>query len=74
MKQRRKHLNLNRYTVGAFTFVVAVATSTPLIIKHNRTDAAPPAKPAVGAAVPSQFKFTGATDWWQGATSKTDMA
>lgn len=41
---------------------------------RNHTDAAPSAKPGVGAAVPSQFSFDGTVGWWQGATNETSMA
>jgi hypothetical protein len=58
--------------------VVAVAvlavTTTLIVTNRNKTDAAASVKPAVGAAVTSQFAFTGSTGWWQGATNKTSMA
>jgi len=60
-------------SLGILVAVTAVC-SFIFINEHNRTDAAPPLKPKIGTAVPSEFKFTGATDWWQGATNKTSMA
>ena len=74
MQQTQNNVGLNRYTTGVLLLVVVMAVSAVAAIWHNHTDAAPAVKPAVGAAVPSQFKFTGAADWWQGATNKTSMA
>jgi hypothetical protein len=74
MKQKPNYLSLNRYTTSALVFLVLAAASAIVVLQHNRTDAAAAVKPAVGAAVPSQFSSTGATGWWQGATSKTDIA
>ena len=74
MKQKHKYFTLNRYTTSALVFLVVAAASAIVVLQHNRTDAAVAVKPAVGAAVKSQFSFTGAADWWQGATNKTSMA
>lgn len=60
-------------SLGILVAVVA-AGSFFFINGHSRTDAAPSLKPKIGAAVPSEFKFTGAVDWWQGATNKTSIA
>lgn len=74
MKQKISLIKFNKYTIGSSIFIAIAAISTVVILPHNHTEAASPAKPAVGAAVPSQFKFTGANGWWQGATNKTSMA
>lgn len=73
MKQKHNHL-LNRYTVSslAFVAVLAITALSISILRHNQTEAAPPSKSTTAAV--SQFSFTGATDWWQGATNKTSMA
>ena len=52
--------------IGAASFLV--------IPRHGHADTAPAVKPPVGAAVKSLFSFTGTPSWWQGATSKTDIA
>lgn len=73
MSQNHKRFVLNRYTIGTLALLI-LAASTTLIIKHAHTDAAPAIKPGVGAAVPSQFSFSGVMGWWQGATNQTSMA
>lgn len=74
MKQKRHHKLFNRYTMGALVLLVVAAASVVVVTNRNRTDATPSVKPGVGAAIPSQFSFSGTTDWWQGATNKTSMA
>jgi hypothetical protein len=72
MKTKPKYLTLKISSLAVA--VVAVAMVGITTMKHNRTDAATPVKPAVGAAVPSNFSTTGVQGWWQGATRKNDMA
>lgn len=74
MKQKHNRFSLNRYMAGIFVLLVVAIASAVVVVRHNRTEAAPPVKPPVGAAVPSMFSFTGATGWWQGATNKMSMA
>lgn len=69
---KRKHVKL-KVSVAAF-LVVAIAISTVVALQRYRTTTASNDTPPVGAAVPSQFSFTGATGWWQGATNETSMA
>lgn len=73
MKQKTNRF-INRYTTTALVFAVAAATTVGIALNHNKTDAAASVKPGVGAAVPSMFTTSGVSGWWQGATSKTDMA
>jgi len=73
MKQKHHRIRLNRYIVGLLALLVVTASGI-VGMQYKHTEAAANTKPAVGAAVPSQFSFTGATDWWQGATRKEDMA
>lgn len=70
------HLTRKRRITLSLGILVAIATAGSFIFvnEHNRTDATPSLKPKIGAAVPSEFKFTGAINWWQGATSRTSMA
>ena len=74
MNQKHNRIRLNRYTVGILVFLVVTATCAVVVMRHNRTDAGPAVKPAVGAAVPSQFSFSGTPNWRQGPTNKTSMA
>ena len=74
MQQKHYHFKLNRYTTGTLVLLIIAVVSAVLVIQLNRTDAAPAVKPAIGAAVPSQFSFNGAIDWRQGPTNKTSMA
>jgi hypothetical protein len=67
---RKHHITLSL----GILIAIAMAGSFIFVNEHNHTDAAPSLKPKVGAAVPSEFKFTGAINWWQGATNKTSMA
>jgi hypothetical protein len=73
---KRFHLARNRHIAISFGTLAIVAIVGFVIFTNgrNRTDAAPSPTLKVGAAVPSEFKFTGATNWWQGATNKTSMA
>jgi hypothetical protein len=77
MKQKRNFFALNRRAVIVLVLLVIVAASITVIMWRNHTEAVSVVEqPPVGAAVPSQFTFdkSGAPDWWQGATRKTDMA
>jgi hypothetical protein len=76
MQQKHNRIRLNRHITNTLIFLAVAAASVVVVAKHNNrtTDAAPVVKQAVGAAVPSEFKFTGASGWWQGATNKTSMA
>lgn len=74
--KKSKRKIINRYTVSVFILVViAAAVVTVLTLKNSPAKATAASKPATtAAAVPSQFSFTGAANWWQGATNKTSMA
>ena len=74
MQQKHNRLNLSRYTIGTLVLLIVAAVSATALLQHKRTDAVPPAKPAVGAMVPSDFSFSGLSGWWQGATNRTSMA
>ncbi len=74
MNQEHNHFRLNRYTSGILVFLFVATVSAIVAIQPNRTDTKPAITPAVGAAAPSQFSFSGTPNWWQGATSKSDMA
>lgn len=74
MKQKHTFFTLNRFTNSVLALLVIAAAATVVVLQRNRTGAAPSVKPGVGAAVPSQFSFTGTLGWWQGATSKSDIA
>jgi hypothetical protein len=74
-RRTSKHSKLNRCGIGLLVLlVIAGVVSATLILKPGKTAATTPKKAPVGAAVPSQFTFSGATGWWQGATSKSDIA
>jgi hypothetical protein len=75
MQQKRKLVGLNRYSLSALALVaILVITFGMIVLGRSHTDATPSIKPGVGAAVPSQFSFTGSIGWWQGATNETSMA
>lgn len=74
MSQKHNRIKLNRYTASILALLVVAPGAAIAMARHTRADAAQPTKPAMGAAVPSQFTFIGATSWWQGATRPTDMA
>jgi hypothetical protein len=74
MKHKINKLISNRYTIGIVSLVLVATATIVVVLRHNKTNAAASVKPAVGAAVPSQFSSTGANGWWQGATNKTSMA
>ncbi len=74
MKQKHNHSILNRYTTGILVLLVLAAASLVVITKHNRTDAAPKPKVTPPTSIPSQFSFSSAPNWYQGATSKSDIA
>jgi|GEM_PF-1670233 len=75
MEQKHNYRIINRYSVSSLAvLVIAAAAFTMLVIKPGTSDAATPQKKAATAAVPSQFTFTGAADWYQGPTRKGDMA
>jgi hypothetical protein len=60
------------FSVIALVLIAAVATAFTL--QHRRTTAAPSVTPGLGASIPSQFTFSGAIGWWQGATNRTSIA
>ena len=64
----------SRIALSFIILAALAAASLVFVAKYNHTSAAPSVEPKVGAAVPSEFKFTGTIDWWQGATNKTSMA
>jgi len=74
VSQEHNHFRLNRYTSGILVFLFVATVSAIVAIQPSRTDTKPAITPAVGAAAPSQFSFSGTPNWWQGATSKSDMA
>lgn len=74
MKQKLPLIRLGLYSAVTLVFSAIAIASAVIVLQRDRTDASPPAKPAVGASVPSQFSFGGATGWWQGATNETSIA
>jgi hypothetical protein len=75
MNEKRNRIKSKRSLVISIVAVAVLAVATTVAMtSRNKTDAAASVKPAVGAAVTSQFAFTGSTGWWQGATNKTSMA
>jgi hypothetical protein len=74
-RNTQKHLKLNRYGIGVLALlIIAGVIFTVFTVKPGQTDAVAPKKLPVGAAVPSQFTFSGTSGWWQGATNKTSIA
>lgn len=75
MTQKHSIFSFNRYAISFLGLpVVLVAILGVIVALRAQTEAAPAAKPNVAAAVTSQFTFTGATGWTQGATNKTSKA
>jgi hypothetical protein len=73
-QQMPRILRRKNFVIAGLVLVLGAATAGIVIFRANSSAANAPANPPVGAAVPSQFSFTGAADWWQGATNKTSMA
>ena len=72
MATPRKRRFINRYALSIAAIVlIAAATYAGLVAWRNYSAAT---KPPVKVAAAPEFAFTGAKDWWQGATNQTSMA
>jgi hypothetical protein len=72
--KENKHIKLSWRAAVTIVLLIAATFSGVALLWRSHTEAAPSVKPAIGAAVPSEFSFSGVIGWWQGATNKTSMA
>ena len=74
MKHNHNH-SVSRRFIGGTLVVAVIAIATVIVVLwRGRIDAVSPAKPPASTSLSSQFTFTGASGWWQGATNQTSMA
>lgn len=74
MEEKDRNSTLNRHRIGIVALLVIAIASAAMLTHYEHTDITPATEPAEGAAVSSQFSFTGTAGWRQGATNRTSMA
>lgn len=71
MKRNHKR---SLFILGGVLLVAVGAVATFLLMHHMVKKSPQESERPIGAAIPSHFAFAGARGWWQGATSRDDVA